>query len=72
MIHGSQNLCFTELQVLSQALRVEHAAAPPKERRANSWSRTLAFAQMTLGIRGHPMRSGSSERELLPAKAPAA
>ncbi|CAE7682193.1 unnamed protein product [Symbiodinium sp. CCMP2456] len=53
---------WESLEVLSQALRVEHAAAPPKERRANSWSRTLAFAQMTLGIRGYPMRSGSKEK----------
>ncbi|CAE7399578.1 unnamed protein product [Symbiodinium pilosum] len=53
---------WESLEVLSQALRVEHAAAPPKERRAKSWARTLAFAQMTLGIRGYPMRPGAEDK----------
>ncbi|CAJ1436830.1 unnamed protein product [Effrenium voratum] len=47
---------WQSLEVLSQALRVEHAALPALERRARSWARSVAFAQMTLGMRGVPMR----------------
>jgi len=50
-----------DAQVLSQALRVEHAALPPLERRAKSWARSVAFAQMTLGMRGIPMKGGEGE-----------
>jgi len=49
---------WESLEVLSQALRVEHAALPPLERRAKSWARSVAFAQMTLGMRGIPMKGG--------------
>lgn len=47
---------WESLEVLSQALRVEHAALVPLERRAKSWARSVAFAQMTLGTRGIPMK----------------
>ena len=42
--------------MLSQALRVEHAALTPMERRAKSWARSVCFAQMTLGMMGIPMK----------------
>lgn len=52
---------WESLEVLSQALRVEHAALPPLERRAKSWARSVAFAQMTLGMRGIPMKGGAEQ-----------
>ncbi|CAK9103727.1 unnamed protein product [Durusdinium trenchii] len=53
---------WESLEVLSQALRVEHAALVPLERRAKSWARSVAFAQMTLGMRGIPMKGADGVR----------
>jgi len=44
------------------SLQTMHAESSPFERRAWSWSRTLAFSRMCLGSRGVAVRRGSFER----------
>lgn len=50
------------LSVLCEGLSVHHAEKRPRDKRASSWSRTIAFAQVELGIHGVPMRQGTLDR----------
>eukprot|EP00406_Dinophysis_acuminata_P070439 CAMPEP_0179291932 /NCGR_PEP_ID=MMETSP0797-20121207/42593_1 /TAXON_ID=47934 /ORGANISM="Dinophysis acuminata, Strain DAEP01" /LENGTH=143 /DNA_ID=CAMNT_0021001025 /DNA_START=122 /DNA_END=549 /DNA_ORIENTATION=+ len=42
-----------------EELQQHHAAQKPRERRAYSWSRTVAFAQEALSKAGHHLRRGT-------------
>lgn len=43
----------------------EHAALPPRERQAQSWARTLAFARVCVAARGVSSRIATSEKPFL-------
>ncbi|CAJ1372911.1 unnamed protein product [Effrenium voratum] len=56
---------WESLWELCEGYRELHAAEPPLERRALSWSRCIAFAQVMLGACGEPVHRGQADDPLV-------